>query len=339
MASNKADLPHKPSSAPISHSRLTASAAAATRTPSSFQHGELSHLPNSKKVETTYLPPSQPPPAYQTRAPGMSAVRGTNLKRDNPEHMGTSLRRDEVGRNGTSLQRDLVQNNSMPKPPISMTSRRTQEPSIIKDAPEMSSHHTQKPTTIKQPLRTTYHLTQEPSIIKSQAQPSSYQRQEPSIAKPRPATLSPNNLKSVLVTPEDIHMATRQTQYEKLAPIEQQKQENWAQSIIKRVGICPEGNTWNRRPGGYQCNGFGHGITDEMLAEGKGGIYALRAGNWAIKDGPYYPNPNKPGNFLKFAEDGTMQGMYSESGIGSGIYVGHSRLGASRVGSSRGSRK
>jgi hypothetical protein len=42
-------------------------------------------------------------------------------------------------------------------------------------------------------------------------------------------------------------------------------------------------------PGGYQCQGGGHGVTDELLAEGRGGILALSSKNWEVKDGPYYP--------------------------------------------------
>ena len=50
-------------------------------------------------------------------------------------------------------------------------------------------------------------------------------------------------------------------------------------------------------PGGYQCNGFGHGITDELLAEGKGGLFALPAKDWNNKQGPYYPSSDGSGKY------------------------------------------
>ena len=65
--------------------------------------------------------------------------------------------------------------------------------------------------------------------------------------------------------------------------------------MIDRVGICPEGYKWDRRenPGGYQCQGQAHGITDDMLQEGTGGLIAFDPEHdwhdpncWA---GPYYP--------------------------------------------------
>lgn len=48
-----------------------------------------------------------------------------------------------------------------------------------------------------------------------------------------------------------------------------------------------------RRPGGYQCKGGAHGVTDDLLAEGKGGIWTLPKWNWEVKKGPYYPRGGK----------------------------------------------
>lgn len=85
---------------------------------------------------------------------------------------------------------------------------------------------------------------------------------------------APSYAKSILTTPEDIQMASRQTRIESLPPEDCKTQEQWAQSMIKRAGVCPERYSWRRIPGGYQCEGRGHGITDELLAEGKGGMMA-----------------------------------------------------------------
>jgi hypothetical protein len=88
-------------------------------------------------------------------------------------------------------------------------------------------------------------------------------------------------------------MASKQPNYATLTPQEKTEQDNWAQEMIKRVGACPENFDWVRRenPGGYQCEGGGHGITDELLAEGKGGIMVLATKKWGQSKGPYYLDP------------------------------------------------
>lgn len=101
-------------------------------------------------------------------------------------------------------------------------------------------------------------------------------------------SMAPPGTKSIFLSPRDISMASRQTQIEHLPPKERDEQEQWAQELIRRIGACPEGYDWTRMPGGYQCKGRGHAITDDMLEEGKGGIWALPTKKWEEKDGPYY---------------------------------------------------
>ena len=116
---------------------------------------------------------------------------------------------------------------------------------------------------------------------------------------PTQRTMAPSSARTILTDPEDLSMARRQTQYASLAPHEQAKQEKWAQSMIGRTGSCPEGFAWSRIHDGYQCNGGHHVITDELLAEGRGGVYALEFSmlpddRW----GPYYAEPSKPTLFF-----------------------------------------
>jgi hypothetical protein len=119
---------------------------------------------------------------------------------------------------------------------------------------------------------------------------------------------APPTAKSILVTPEDIQMASRQTRIESLPPKDRQTQERWAQGMIKRAGVCPEHYAWRRMSGGYQCEGGGHGITDELLAEGKGGMMAHRTRQWGVSDGPYYPHPNNPGRWLRYDGEAGFRG-------------------------------
>jgi hypothetical protein len=59
-------------------------------------------------------------------------------------------------------------------------------------------------------------------------------------------------------------------------------------------------------PGGYQCVAGGHGVTDELLAEGKGGVFVMRTRDWKMKEGPYYPHPDlkRKGEFYGPSRDG-----------------------------------
>ena len=110
----------------------------------------------------------------------------------------------------------------------------------------------------------------------------------------RPST-APSTARTILIEPEDAAFAQRQTQYASLSPKEQAKQEQWAQSIISRTGSCPEGFDWTRMYDGYQCNGGHHYITDDLLAEGLGGVYALFQSNRPDERwGPYYAEPSDP---------------------------------------------
>jgi hypothetical protein len=128
-----------------------------------------------------------------------------------------------------------------------------------------------------------------------------YPAHTPSIHSAAPSTTSaaPNWAKSVFTKPEDQKMATRQTAYATLSPAEQAKQNTWAQSMINRSIRCPQGYDWNRNhqnpgPSGYQCAGGHHFVTDNLLAEGKGGVFLVQGGTMEPWWGPYYPDPQNP---------------------------------------------
>jgi hypothetical protein len=116
----------------------------------------------------------------------------------------------------------------------------------------------------------------------------------------------PDWAKSVLADPNDQRMASRQTRYSSMAPAEQRAQNAWAQGIIMGTGVCPQDFGWQRvEPHGYQCLGKHHLITDELLAQGRGGLWLVPAGKACKMDvrwGPYYPDPEK-GKRLKFGGD------------------------------------
>jgi len=83
-----------------------------------------------------------------------------------------------------------------------------------------------------------------------------------------------------------------------MAPDERKKQERWAQSIVQKTASCPEWYEWDRIENGYHCQGGHHLITDELLAEGKGGVYAVPLSHRIdFYMGPYYPDPDHPEYF------------------------------------------
>ena len=119
------------------------------------------------------------------------------------------------------------------------------------------------------------------------------------LAAPSIKSAAPNWARSVLTKPEDQKMASRQTAFATLSPAEQAKQNTWAQSIIGRSIQCPQGFDWERHHNntGYQCAGKHHFVSDDLLAEGKGGVMLVPAGGRGDMErwwGPYYPDPKKP---------------------------------------------
>lgn len=103
--------------------------------------------------------------------------------------------------------------------------------------------------------------------------------------------------KSFMVSKEDKIMSTRQTEFTSLTPKEQKKQDEWAQEKIEEMGACPEQYKWIRKDehgwGGYLCAEGRHGMTDQLIAEGQGGIIVLEKRNnlTAPMGGPWYPHP------------------------------------------------
>lgn len=99
------------------------------------------------------------------------------------------------------------------------------------------------------------------------------------VANSQNSTISPPRTQTLLVTEYDIGMASRQTKMESLPPQEREKQEKWAQGqLSKNAGSCVMGFGFYRLPGGYHCaKQIGnHAVSDELLAEGKGGFYQRR---------------------------------------------------------------
>ncbi|RDL32025.1 uncharacterized protein BP5553_09427 [Venustampulla echinocandica] len=105
--------------------------------------------------------------------------------------------------------------------------------------------------------------------------------------------------------PHDIEMASRQTRIESLPPHERKEQDEWVQSKLNlHSHVCPVGFLWDRIDGGYICQGGSHRVTDELLADGRGGLYVPgfpRRGSRRIplRHGREWQGPKYPEDFQK----------------------------------------
>jgi len=134
---------------------------------------------------------------------------------------------------------------------------------------------------------------------------------------------APRNTKSLIASSIDQEMAKRQVRYDTLSPAEKSKQDKWAQKQIQRWRGCPVGWPWTRFPSkksqerdskvglkGYRCFGGGetHLMTDEQVAEGKGGFYNIFLQDDGTLDtvGPWYPDPAVP-DVLLYCGEGDVE--------------------------------
>jgi len=128
-------------------------------------------------------------------------------------------------------------------------------------------------------------------------------------------SMAPSFARSVFKDSSDARMASRQTHFASLTPKEQTRQNMWAQTMIQRINPCPQGYEWNRidAPSGYHCIGRNHFISDELLAEGKGGIFVVPGGKIKKMDplwGPYYKGPSGEKSLVYFGDPNTYAPEY-----------------------------
>ncbi|KAI9640399.1 hypothetical protein NHQ30_011144 [Ciborinia camelliae] len=99
------------------------------------------------------------------------------------------------------------------------------------------------------------------------------------------------SVRSILHSPKDIQMASRQSTINELQGPEREAQEAWALGKLGKLDTgCPQNYGWSRRDDGYICEGGSHYITDVLLTEGMGGMFAVKnKHDWKNRsEGPYY---------------------------------------------------
>lgn len=99
------------------------------------------------------------------------------------------------------------------------------------------------------------------------------------------------SVRSILQSPNDIKMASRQATITRMQGPEREAQEEWALGKLGKLTTgCPQNYGWSRRGDGYLCDGGSHYITDLLLTEGMGGMYVVKdKHDWQNRtEGPYY---------------------------------------------------
>ncbi|EPE35398.1 hypothetical protein GLAREA_11097 [Glarea lozoyensis ATCC 20868] len=124
--------------------------------------------------------------------------------------------------------------------------------------------------------------------------PAKSQAYRSTMARPAASTRA----KSILATPEDFKMAQTQLHRDELEGVEAEEQDEWARKMIATIpNACPDKMAFERHDTLplYMCAKGGHAVTDELLAEGLGGLMAAPKGRappggfpFEEFEGPFY---------------------------------------------------
>ncbi|TGO52338.1 hypothetical protein BCON_0143g00200 [Botryotinia convoluta] len=218
-----------------------------------------SHQPSMRPLHAATLRGlSQAPSSY-------TPSRGTiNYTATSPQTLGrgTSLKPLD---GTTELQRDV-----------------SRQPTIMLQSPSNRQTFLQRDPSISQPTL----------LNRDQSQMSS------SMSTIKEVSISPSkklenisSIRSILHTPTDIQMASRQPTINNMKGAEREEQESWALGKLGKLNTgCPQDYGWSRRSDGYICDGGSHYITDLLLAEGMGGMFVVKNKHeWQDRSqGPYY---------------------------------------------------
>lgn len=123
---------------------------------------------------------------------------------------------------------------------------------------------------------------------------------------PAPKSFAPPRAISTLTKPKDAEMASKQTKYDSLSRAEKSQQDSWVAQKHKQFAPCPQQWPFKRVEDGYQCEGGYHFQCDELIAEGKGGMWMVPNhldGDFNTRWGPYYAEAERPKCFFYSGPD------------------------------------
>lgn len=245
---------------------------------STTRHGEASNVPRSHRPEKSKAPqsttPEAPTPNIRIASTYPTIESLGRIRYYEPESEERSVRQDTAHKDGFHT---VAESSRQP----SQSSRYSQSSQNVE-----SSKFSQSA-----PKSGMVGLTQYENN-------SMMQKTYPKTSNPTETTFrsrAPPSVKSVSNNPEDERMASRQSMYTSLRGRDLDEQKKWVSKTLAMNEVCPASYGWVRMDEGYKCKGGHHLITDELIAENKGGIYVTVVGErW----GPYYAsNENTKGLF------------------------------------------
>lgn len=130
------------------------------------------------------------------------------------------------------------------------------------------------------------------------------QRTYPKTERPPNTTFkskAPPSVKNIYTNPQDEWMASRQSLYSSLRGRDLDEQKQWVTKTLALTKSCPDSFSWNRAASGYHCKGEHHFITDELIAENKGGVYLIGGDLESERWGPYYASNKETKGLLWYA--------------------------------------
>jgi hypothetical protein len=91
-----------------------------------------------------------------------------------------------------------------------------------------------------------------------------------------------------LLTGRDLTSVSQVKKYDTFDSSEREILDKWIRDQLFRVSRCANIFPWYRVPGGYICDGDWHLVTDQLLEEGRYGVYE-RSSSRPRWHGPHYP--------------------------------------------------
>jgi hypothetical protein len=311
--SSKRPASKAPSKAPASSvpsSKMGASrtpaAVPSSRAPSGFQESHRPSMIQEEEEVRTYRPPaSKAPSKISSQVPSSSRIGASKSGTAVPSSRAPSgfqishLPPMVEGEEEDFGQPPAYATNAPPSGGSSIARTRLQRDNTDQMKTKLQRDH----STVPQSTRPSTSRVPASKAPLSSIQEQSYRLQS-TLREASHVPPASSGMVSQLRNPEDFKMASKMPIFESMTPNEQQKQDEWARDFIGHIGICPQDNGWVRREGGYQCSKGGHGMTDKMIAEGTGKLFAFKLGSaydWNDKEswkGPYIKDADNDGYFI-----------------------------------------
>ncbi|TEY47306.1 hypothetical protein BOTCAL_0308g00140 [Botryotinia calthae] len=278
----------------------TQSSKALSNSPSSTGQNH-SHHPSVKSSQTpTITGPSQTTNTQPTLRPSQAAtLRGAS---QNPSHQpsirpshAATLRGPSQGPSSYTPSRGIIKYTAT----FPDTLGRGSCLKPFDGATELQRDISRQPTIILQsPSNRQTFLQRDPSVSQPTLLNRDQSRMASSMSTIKEVSITPSkqfenmpSVRSILNTPIDIKIASRQPTINNMKGAERAEQESWALGKLGKLDTgCPQNYGWSRRSDGYICDGGSHYITDLLLAEGMGGMFVVKNKHeWQDRSqGPYY---------------------------------------------------